>query len=115
MDWCTRSYRYCYNTSGKTIMKIRTDILSGFLQYEYSDEEVVKWFNRLLHSWHGDNRYIDSMQSGVWVCETHPLMPGKNSEEKLACDCGGDDHLPINLPTWVNGFCCSLDGYVIYE
>lgn len=69
------------------------------------NKESLKWLSKLLCY-----PLLNWDTSGIWVCETHPLMPFEGCET-FACKCGGAGRPPIHMPIWVNGFCCSLEKY----
>lgn len=54
--------------------------------------EQVTWLKQILLHGTGEQQWDTS---GVWVCETHPLVPFDNSGIDFQCLCGGAGMPPI--------------------
>ena len=58
-------------------------------------QEMIDWLKTLLGYADGTKRWDTG---GIWVCETHPLMPWDGADTSFNCECGGAG-MPPYTPT----------------
>lgn len=59
-------------------------------------EEMVEWLELLMEYATGKKKWDTG---GIWVCESHPLLPSEHMGYSFDCKCGAPGMPPHTPPT----------------